>query len=175
MEICSPNEIKIIFYMIAMKGQLWDLHLPWQLGKVQLSTRCLIDAINISAELRSFWCYIIDCICGSNQMFMAVIALLLLGLCHRGQRLKRSKLQVFPFKSLFDTFRQLKCTFMKGKCMQTGISLDYFQGPPKRSWTAGPLTWHVTSFQWDFNALFFTLKMCGHAERDLINKLQICC
>lgn len=22
---------------------------------------------------------------------------------------------------------------------------------------------------------FFTLKMCGHAERDLINKLQICC
>lgn len=172
MEICLANEIKIIFYMIAMKGQLWDLHLPWQLSKVYLSTRCLIDAINISAELRSFWCYIIDCIWGSNQMFMAVMALLLLGLCHRGQ------LQVFPFKSLFDTFRQLKCTFMKGKCMQTGL-LPRASQKKLNSRAPDRIQFESTTMSLAFNEIllpyFFTLKMCGHAERDLINKLQICC
>lgn len=106
-----------------MKGQLWDLHLAWQLS-LPVDSPCdwCYQYLSIIEVL---CCHIIDCICESNQMFMAVIALLLLGLCHRGQRL-----QVFPFKSLFDTFRQLKCTFMKGKWGLHWSTIVEIQGPP---------------------------------------------
>lgn len=167
-ETCLANEIKIIFNMIAMKGQLWDLHLSWQLSKVYLSTRRVIDAINISAESRSFRCHIIDCICESNQMFMAIIALLLLCLCHRGQRL-----QVFPFKSLFDTFRQLKCTFMKGKWGLHWSTVVDIQGPHKQQ---GPWAYSANQplHHW-FSVRVYSFFLFFWSCADMINKLQICC
>lgn len=84
------------FYMMEMKGQRWDLHPLWQLCKI-LPTR-VIDAINISVESRSRRRHIIDCIRESNQMFMAVIALLLLGLRHREMQLKRTSASEFSVR-----------------------------------------------------------------------------
>lgn len=152
-----------------MKGQLWDLHLTWQLSKVYLSTRCLIDAINISAELRSFCCYIIDCICGSNQMFMAVIALLLLGLCHRGQRLKPSQLQVFPFKSLFDTFRQLKCTFMSDKMHADRDYIGLLPGASQKKLNSRAphrLQFESTTMALAFNEILLWLWRCAAMQKE---------
>lgn len=167
-KLARQMKSRLFFYMIAMKGQLWDLHLPWQLGKVYLLTRHVIDAINISAESRSFCCHIIDCICESNQMFMAVIALLLLSLCHQGRRLKHShsRLQVFSFKRLFDTFRLVKRTFAKGKWEMHWSTVVDIQGPLgiQCKSTTTPLV-----FSESLRPYFLTC--CA----DLINKLQICC
>lgn len=81
--------------MMEMKGQRWDLHPLWQSCKIYLPSRRVIDAINISVESRSRRSHIIDCIGESNQMFMAVIALLLLRLRHRETELKRTSASQF--------------------------------------------------------------------------------